>query len=651
MIPEIHGRTVVSNRRTPTVAFGISAKDTTHLMTILRDTLYSDKIRAVLREYGANARDAHCDPRCPDKRDTPIEIHLPTELEPTLEIRDHGPGLSPDEIATVFTKYGASTKRESNETVGYLGIGSKAGFCYSDSFTVVSKNGGRCRTYVAVLDASEDGEIRLLDDSPCDENDTGLTIQIGVRSHDINEFTWKAKEVFQYFSPRPKINVELPPVKVNSALEAGKTAWLAVMGGVAYPIDLDQIGAHQYLRSSGGVVFFGIGELRVSASREALKYDDFTKQNLIAKLEAAIDEHVQSLLQQMAGSTQWEKRLKLRGMDIFGALLENITFAGVFSSKIQINNTSLRIKAKEIFVRPYTRIVFVDCNRSIKGYDSYPNDCWVRRRASKAGQEPQTYAQALDNLQAMIRSLKIEGIPVVMASELPWTRPASSTSQTPTHRGKCFVYNGLEHSRRLSSRWDPIEHVPGPEDVYVVLEKFRTDMYEQFRHDKTILNTFDIAPKIYGYRLSKKGNDKHPGMTYEEWRQGLYDRIVAKDPSVAKLIDAMAWKDYRHHDALAMNKVIEALGIDHPIGAAMAKIKTADNFMQKHSDKYGAVLMLAHRQRKFDEDGEQAELEAIIYETYPLTRDRFDVFLSFGAESWIEYVQAMDFKRNYKETT
>ena len=39
--------------------FGISKGDEAHLMQILRDTLYSDKVLAVLREYSSNAWDAH----------------------------------------------------------------------------------------------------------------------------------------------------------------------------------------------------------------------------------------------------------------------------------------------------------------------------------------------------------------------------------------------------------------------------------------------------------------------------------------------------------------------------------------------------------------------------------------------------------------
>ena len=59
MIPNAKIREVSSSNVQASSDFGISMGDATHLMTILRDTLYSDKVLAVLREYSANAWDAN----------------------------------------------------------------------------------------------------------------------------------------------------------------------------------------------------------------------------------------------------------------------------------------------------------------------------------------------------------------------------------------------------------------------------------------------------------------------------------------------------------------------------------------------------------------------------------------------------------------
>ena len=88
--------------------FAISAADTAHVMRVLRDAIYSDKALAVLREYGANAQDAHRDPAAPPgSRGRPVRVRLPTQARPTLEVTDWGPGLSHEDALSLFTQYGA----------------------------------------------------------------------------------------------------------------------------------------------------------------------------------------------------------------------------------------------------------------------------------------------------------------------------------------------------------------------------------------------------------------------------------------------------------------------------------------------------------------------------------------------------------------
>jgi hypothetical protein len=135
------------------------ADDQTFIMEILRDTLYQDKIGTVLREYGANAWDAHVEA---GKADVPIKVTVPTVLVKELVIRDYGAGLSKEDAMAVFTQYGYSTKRGTDDAVGMLGIGSKSGFAYSDTFMVTSWHGGKKMVFSAVLDESNRGTFNLL---------------------------------------------------------------------------------------------------------------------------------------------------------------------------------------------------------------------------------------------------------------------------------------------------------------------------------------------------------------------------------------------------------------------------------------------------------------------------------------------------------
>ena len=92
---------------------------------ILSSGLYANKIRAIVRELSCNAVDSHV---AAGKQDTPFDIHLPNTLEPWFSIRDYGLGLSHDQVINIYTTYFESTKTDSNEFIGALGLGSKSPF-------------------------------------------------------------------------------------------------------------------------------------------------------------------------------------------------------------------------------------------------------------------------------------------------------------------------------------------------------------------------------------------------------------------------------------------------------------------------------------------------------------------------------------------
>ena len=128
------------------------------MVGLLRDA-YSDPATAVLREYAVNGFDSHVEAGIASR---PISVTLPTKLEPHLTIRDYGKGLTPEQIENLFCSYGASSKRDSNDYTGCLGIGCKSAFAVTDSFTVTTFHGGKARTYNCYLDESEVGKAALL---------------------------------------------------------------------------------------------------------------------------------------------------------------------------------------------------------------------------------------------------------------------------------------------------------------------------------------------------------------------------------------------------------------------------------------------------------------------------------------------------------
>ncbi len=172
------------------VKFGMKVEDAPYIFSILRNDLYSDKIMAVIREYSTNAIDAHVEAGVT----RPVEITVPTQFSRNYSIRDFGNGLSEEDIVDIFTKYGASTKRESNAFNGMLGLGSKSAFAYNPEFQVISRYKGTQYTWLAHIDESDIGVITCIDKKPTKES--GLSIHISVNPNDVKSFEDK---LFHFF--------------------------------------------------------------------------------------------------------------------------------------------------------------------------------------------------------------------------------------------------------------------------------------------------------------------------------------------------------------------------------------------------------------------------------------------------------------------
>lgn len=694
MIPNTQLRLVSSSPVAESAEFGISMNDTAHIMQILRDQLYTDKILAVLREYGSNAWDAHRDAGKPD---LPIKVTLPTVAAPTLVIRDYGLGLSPDAVFRIFTKYGASTKRNSDNAVGMLGIGSKSGFAYSDSFTIVSYNGGTKRTYVAVLDPSEKGIINLLDEQPCGD-ETGVEISIAVRQPDIAAFEAKAREVYKYFVPRPNINTELPPLPPTQAnLKHGviyeseghyryRNGWVAVMGCVSYAIDFDQVsgidatpegGAAEFLRGISGALFFNIGEVQISASREELRYVDETKVALVRKFTALVDEYVKQSLEDILQEkyTPWERRVKAQVLAELKLPIPDDS-KDLMSSNVGIKDkipkgmvfTQNRMHCTSIAVREHTRFVLVDDKRALPGFQglSFSNDYFVRA-VDKEGRFRTANVQwpSLEvKLNDMINSLGMTGIPVIKLSSLAWQTPTRSGGKTinPKHRQRVFKFLPEEgYSKPWSDSWEAVDLEPSKDDVFVIIEGFKTqhfDIGEYYRADKLLADTFGATlPTIYAYKTSAKKPVEAKdclGTEYTQWRKnfviplltqqvrdqfalGMWVQVFKDSPN--------AWR-MRRIDKRIYDKMVNALGENHTITLMVKNIYEGQLYFQQHKNLERALDALRNRHPDFNVDTSVAQKTIdYINKKYPLfTLEDCTIGEVWGdrSEDWVQYVKLID---------
>ena len=155
-----------------------------HMASLLSDKLYSNKVEAIIRELACNAQDSHVEAGNP----APIDVHLPSALEPFFYIEDYGIGLSHDDVMTLYTTYGASTKRGTNAQVGQFGLGSKVFFAYTEQATITATHRGKRRTYSAFKDESGMPNITTMgaEERMPVNTPNGVKVYVGVLPGDID---------------------------------------------------------------------------------------------------------------------------------------------------------------------------------------------------------------------------------------------------------------------------------------------------------------------------------------------------------------------------------------------------------------------------------------------------------------------------------
>ena len=283
--------------------FTVKQSNIGHIFGILRNQLYSNKPLAIIREYCTNAFDAHIDAGIPSR---PIEISFPTAFKNSLTIRDFGKGLSESEVYDIFVSYGESTKRGTNEQVGMLGLGSKSAFCYVNDFTITSYHNGTKSVYLAYIDETNIGKISKIAEEATSE--TGLAIDIVVKTIDLSQFRDVAGTFLAEFNPQPivknddrvvnMLQREVEKSFIINTEEYAIHSWgynqksCVRMGNVNYPFHIDDLGlaSDEYksvecFRNLKVKLYAPIGSVVPSASRESLEMNTKTKQFIFDALK------------------------------------------------------------------------------------------------------------------------------------------------------------------------------------------------------------------------------------------------------------------------------------------------------------------------------------------------------------------------------
>ena len=291
MILQNQPKNIKSSANLQSASCSIDAEDMRYIASLLRNN-YSDTMLATMREIIANAIDV--------SNGKKVDVQLPTRIEPNFIVRDYGTGLSEDDMMGLYTKYGKSTKRGSNNAIGGFGIGRFAPLSYTESFVVISINGDSKTSYSIRVDENDDTVVSRL----CSESNSGeangIYVQVPIENQHIENFNLKFKNFSRYLRDNlnvknnsfdyiePEISCDVFDFFEDSSDYYYRTSQHAecnnphiLMGGIMYPVN-----RHDYKNFVKGLVYKAdIGEFKLHHSREALEYNNST----VEKLEKASD--------------------------------------------------------------------------------------------------------------------------------------------------------------------------------------------------------------------------------------------------------------------------------------------------------------------------------------------------------------------------
>lgn len=351
----------------------------------LSSGLYTNKIRAIIRELCCNAWDAMVAAGTPN---TPFYLHLPTSFEPFFMVKDEGTGLkyvkggckdckgsgqvrafvldektdqpvavettcpkcrgtgNYDAVIELYCTYFASDKGDSDLFIGALGLGSKSPFCYTEGFSVINSYKGVSRVYSCFIDEKGMPNTVLQTETETPMTPNGVEVSFPVKQNDVWEFENQAKYVLEFFDPVPTINV--PNLYIRKKEYTYKTdRWglrkeggspRAIQGFVQYDIgsiDISRLSADQQkLVKLPLDLFFPIGQLEVAASRESLSNSERTIENILTALDLVRVWLLEDAKKQLAVcKTAWEARLLIHNLSVndrIGYLITAALKAGDF---------------------------------------------------------------------------------------------------------------------------------------------------------------------------------------------------------------------------------------------------------------------------------------------------------------------------------
>lgn len=582
MIQQKPNFTIEADGNNDSAFFNIKAGNLAHLFDILRSNLYSDKILAVIREYSTNAMDANIQLALKEGREPePILVTIPTSFEPIFQVRDFGSGLSKQEMFEVYASYGESTKRESNEFNGTLGMGSKSGFAYAPSFTITSWNNGKKSVYEAFIDETKIGTIMLLHEEESNEP-SGIAVTIAVNSADIATFVRKAEEFYRWFKPMPKFvgndiskNINSTQSQssiihesdlctfftVNTYGNSQATNLFVRMGNVCYPVNNKQLFDVEWLKSRYQLVIeVGMGEVSFTTSRESLEMTDFTINTIKTYLEKIVKE-LSGKWQSDINSrkTAWDAICFYNQMDGLAKsmLLNTFEYKGKrlnvqFLDEIEVcDYSTYSNRWEKNYAVPYgygSDVVFLinDGGFPASQLRDRLKEARLTSLAKNASSKIVYLRGTVAASNAIVNSEEIVGANIVKLSSIDnfqRTRKKNTFKKSENlfrwNDSRSFPYSGC---------WDVIANEPTGTKVYVKIEKaFKSEYsWDMLKRIKNAFSALGEPIEVYGIKGDTNGLDKSY-IHLKDFISKKVEKLVSDKTFIDKFSSQRLWDKINSH--------------------------------------------------------------------------------------------------------
>ena len=591
---------VVINGNFQTSGFAIA--DEAFIFDMVSNGIYTHKARAVLREIGCNAEDSHV----LAGQNRKFYVHLPTFSEPYMLMRDYGVGLTEEEVRNIYCTIGFSSKTNSNDFTGCLGIGTLSPYCISDTFHVISYKDGEKSTYVCYKDENRKGSVSLLLREETDEPN-GLEVKVNVPTNMNWDFKQEAVRVFKHFKNIPEFNIpsisediELKKESMNVVdglyyLNNSGSRLVAIMGNVEYNIPQN----YNKYNLSGGI-YFDMGELQFNPGREELSLDAET----IKVLKTRIDEVIKRLSDDIIAEIEEEDDL-ISKIIKFHSYKSNPVWEYIKQSDLSKKYKKPVCKTEFVFYNSRTdwRKTVVESHKTtvlpVKGKVGYFLNKKGYTARIRYNIKEGIYNKIVLLTQEQIDEMKIDKKHIRDLSNLEAPEKINRIGTS----SKVFKWNKKTYrGNDAKLNWGECTVPDNEEKVFIEINRYNpVDYYNYYYVQSTLSKLESFAsqkPEIYGIKTAFLKTEKFKEQNWislKDYTKREMAKIASKTMNV--LIDGISWSKLEDISLLSNDQDIKYLLENKPDNKTLVEflsnlgytIPTDDSLLKRYSiveDRY-----------------------------------------------------------------